>query len=65
VPSLAHAHNAMVASPSDGSRRTKGWPMRDKAMIGPMLEVCADNLFLVLGKIRRAGVDSPEAVHWL
>jgi hypothetical protein len=29
------------------------------------MEACADNLFLVLGKIRQAGVDSPEAVHWL
>ena len=36
-------------------------PTGDRA---PALEVCASNLFLVLGKIRQAGCDSPEAVHW-
>lgn len=43
----------------------KGRSMRDKAMIGLSMGACADNLFLVLGKIRQAGGDSPEAVHWL
>lgn len=34
-------------------------------MIGLLLEVCAGNLFLVLGKIQEVGHDSPEAVHGL
>jgi hypothetical protein len=40
--------------------------MTHEAMIGGLSrEACADNLFLVLGKIRQAGADSPGAVHWL
>jgi hypothetical protein len=33
-------------------------------MIGPAVEVCASNLFLVLGKMDQDGCDLPEAVHW-